>query len=220
MNSLNENQLNEVVFVKRRKTETVVENGEEKVITKISVSPETYEEKMKRLEMNKKREIKEELELVTEMNKVKLNEHSRTLISDEVEEGKPLYTRYYRLETDEEMKERIARDKLDRNERGRSWKEMIIEEMKEHEDSWDQIENIEVRPDSYILSEKVNPNDIDVEFSNQDIKWYDIPFDHYGCDIPEGWPFTIWTKNRVYTSYMGECNIYHVISVPRTFEKE
>ena len=211
---------------------TIIEDGQEKTTISTNLRLETEHEKQERIEKEKALRKQEEQELQEEMKKVDINKHKRTLIVDTKEEKGFYSTKepfnkepfiidipFYRLETDEEMCERIARDKLDRSDRGTSWKDSIIYEMKQHNDSWDRIEKIEVAsdPDENLTSRQIDPNDIDLEFSSLDIRWYDILWDHYGNNIPEYWEFTIFTKDRVYTNFVGERSQASVLSVPRNY---
>lgn len=197
------------------------------------MSNETYEERKHRLYQERK--TKERLELEEVMGTIKLNKHTRMPILDSYvftkpytdssgNPGKPfVYDRYfYRFETDEEMKERIAKDKLGKDsDRGRSWKERIVDEMKEHNDSWNQVIAIQVKCEECEKYEKEyesdgykypNPNKIKEQF---DIEWYDVLWNEYKIERAEEWKFHIWTKTRVYFTYIGRGGDVYVTSGPR-----
>jgi len=63
-----------------------------------------------------------------------------------------------------------------------SWRVLITEEMKEHDDTWDNVESIALAADKYQYTHEPS---------------LDRLFDPgFGC--PEGDFFTVWTKTRVY----------------------
>lgn len=149
------------------------------------------------------------------------NGHTRTLIFDSyVDIDNEDYEPRYRFETDDEVEERIAKAKLGKHmrKRGDSWKERIIVEMNEHNDSWDQIEKIEVKiaeeeQKHYENDKHVDPNKIKEQFG---IEWYDVLQKINFWDPTDIWVFQIWTKNRVYFSnFIYSQMKYDVISGPR-----
>ena len=206
--------------------ETVVVDGVEHTFKTPYYRTESIEEKQQRLlkeqKLAEERARKERVELEEVMITIKLDEHTRMPILDSYEEtlnytfsnGDPfvLDRYYYRFETDEEMKERIAKDKLGKkSDRGYSWKDLVILEMTYHDDSWDQIIEIRVKSEEYEESVKEDdeykypdPNKIKEQF---DIEWYDLLWEDYNSDPAEKWKFHIWTKNRVYFTYRG-CLLY------------
>lgn len=178
---------------------------EEKVVKEVDGVEQTSIIPSYRIETMEEYEQKvqaREQELQEMMKTIDPNEHTRILIFDNDDN-------IYRFETDNEIKERIARDKLKRSDKGSSWKERIVNEMKEHNDSWNQIQKIEVKCSELFENEEyADPNKIKEQF---DVEWYDILPQYLEWDPTTEWVFHIWTKNRVYFIYDGD----YVSSAPR-----
>ena len=142
--------------------ETVVVDGVEHTFKTPNYRTETIEEREQRLLKAKEHKTKKELEFEEVMATINLNKHTRMPILDSNEvthtfdSGRVFtYNQYfYRFETDEEMKERIAKDKLGKSDRGDSWKDLVIIEMTYHNDSWDQVIATQVKCENYEKSVK------------------------------------------------------------------
>ena len=188
--------------------ETVVVDGIEHTFKTPNYRTETIEEREQRLLKVKEHETKKKLELEEVMITIKLDEHTRIPILDNNQEpymcsDGELVTfdrPYYRFETDEEMRKRIAKLQIEGpDDRQKVWKQEIIEVMEEYNDSWDQIEEIKVKlnpPGWYNPNREYkypDPNKIVEQF---DIEWYDIQWEE--GDPPDHWSFYIWTKDRIY----------------------
>ena len=127
---------------------------------------------------------------------MKMNQNeevTRTLIFDAND-------RQYRFETDDEMQERTTKAKLGDPHRGSSWKKLVILEMNQYNDSWDQIQELHVEVARYGVEDEeeefLDPNKIKEQFG---IEWYDVLHQFYRWDPTEECRFHIWTKYVKYT---------------------
>ena len=136
----------------------------------------------------------EEIELQKRISTINVNEHTRTLIYD------PDFRRsaYFRFETNDELKTRIAKRNLGYEYKKHSWKELVILEMNKHYDDWDYVQKIQVKYSNSKRDENEgypDPNEIERLFG---IAWYDILHEYYRWSPTEEWKFCIWTIDRVY----------------------